>query len=130
MKRMKCERLYTPEQKEWLRVNADNYKTTREVANAFNERYGTDEEAYLIRSRLSVLFGEEAVRKWNSKSRTSTIDLERETITTDLKEKAKTYTPNGMKWVKNYPNFALYEKTLPSGDVIRSCYNYLEMRWI
>lgn len=130
MKRMKYERLYTPEQKEWLRLNADNYKTTRDVTNAFNERYGTDEEPYLIRSRLSVLFGEEATRKWNSRSRMKIVELEKKTITTDLKEKAKTYTPNGMKWVKNYDKFALYEKVLPSGDVIRSCYNYLEVRWI
>lgn len=125
MKRMKYERLYTPEQKEWLRNNAHNYKTTREVTNAFNERYDTEERIELIRSRLEVLFGGDYAKRWNSRSVTKPKE---KTITSDLVEKAKTFEPLGMKWVKNYPNFALYEKTLPSGDVIRSCYNYIETR--
>lgn len=129
MKRMKYERLYTPEQKEWLRNNAHNYKTIREITNAFNERYGMEERIELIRSRLEVLFGTEYLKKWNSKKRTTIADKDKPTITLDLKEKAKEFKPDGMKWVKNYPNFALYEKTLPTGDTIRSCYNYIETRW-
>lgn len=127
MGREKYKKQYNSEQKEWIKNNAHIYKTTSEITKAFNKRFETDTPSYTIRSRLEVLFGSEGVREFNGHDRLSKplfINIE------ELKEKAKQVEPKGMKWVKNYPYYALYEKVLPTGDVIHDCYNYVELRWL
>lgn len=44
----------------------------------------------------------------------------------EKKEQAKTWTPDGFRWIQNYSNFALYEKEA-NGIVYRRCYKYSDV---
>lgn len=44
----------------------------------------------------------------------------------EKKNQAPNWNPDGFHWVKNYTNFALYEKE-KNGIVFRRCYNYIDI---
>ena len=117
------------EEKEWIRDHAYEYRTVREVTDALNKYFDTDYSAIIVRDKMYTIHKD--LDPWKTEITMERKRLETEKVReerlNEKKEAAKRWKPDGFKWVKNYRNYALYERTV-RGNVIRACYHYSEVR--
>lgn len=117
------------EEKEWIRDHAYEYRTVREVTDALNKYFDTDYSTIIVRDKMYTIHKD--LDPWKTEITMERKRLETEKVReerlNEKKEAAKRWKPDGFKWVKNYRNYALYERMV-NGSIIRACYHYSEVR--
>ena len=123
---------YTLEMDEWLRLNYNKHRK-KEVTRLFNEEFNTERTVWALsgrahllgisnkREEISIERLEEIGKRENDEC--IIIDLDKK----ELFKRARKTSINGYRLKKFYKHFALYEKTLQSGETLRKTYTYWDL---
>lgn len=123
---------YTTEMDEWLRQNYNKHNK-KEITRMFNEKFNAERTVWALsgrahllgisnkREKISIERLEEIGKRENDEC--IIIDLDKK----ELFKRARKTSINGYTLKKFYKHFALYEKTLLSGEKLRKTYTYWDL---